>query len=212
MRRLIIATGLLFTATVASAQTSSGPIVSGTVGAVAIDSTTDFAFSVAAGYRFNRAFGLGIELTSVPDMSSEYRYPFRVLPISPINYRAPDGEVTTFTTNVRLEIPTTSARIIPFVVAGGGFAEVKQGYDLYILAATATFEITSTPVGATIPTIYPPYPYVQSSMNLALTFGGGVGLLAGEHFSIDVDLRYLRLSGQQDRNVGRFGLGASYRF
>jgi opacity protein-like surface antigen len=47
---------------------------------------------------------------------------------------------------------------------------------------------------------------------MALTLGGGVSLLAGEHLSIDVDLRYLRILDTRNRNIGRFGAGASYRF
>ena len=43
-----------------------------------------------------------------------------------------------FTTNVRLEVPTTSKRIIPFVTAGGGVAAVTQSYSvIYALAADA---------------------------------------------------------------------------
>jgi hypothetical protein len=34
------------------------------------------------------------------------------------------SSATVFTTNVRLEVPTTSKRIIPFVTAGGGVAAV----------------------------------------------------------------------------------------
>jgi hypothetical protein len=37
-------------------------------------------------------------------------------------------------------------------------------------------------------------------------------MLVAAHVSIDVDLRYLRLIANRDLNVGRFGVGLSYRF
>ena len=60
--------------------------------------------------------------------------------------------------------------------------------------------------------IIPPQPVERSSTDLALTLGGGVSVLVVDHVSVDVDLRYLRLIGPRDLNVGRFGIGASYRF
>ena len=63
--------------------------------------------------------------------------------------------------------------------------------------------------------IFPPpscCTYLVSTTGLALTLGGGVSVLAGEHLSIDVDLRYLRIVDIPEFNVGRFGAGASYLF
>jgi opacity protein-like surface antigen len=193
------------------AQPAQGPIVSGIVGAMAVDSRTDFSFSIAAGYRFNRAFGMGIELTSAPasDSNSDGRF-FPALGPS-IDFRKPEGQATVFTSNVRLEVPTTSPRVVPYAMAGGGIANVKESVDAIIAFQVA--ELTAPEMPA--PTIYPPpywYAYLYSSTSLALTFGGGVSILAGEHLSIDIDLRYLRLLRDTDRNVGRFGAGASYRF
>jgi hypothetical protein len=37
-------------------------------------------------------------------------------------------------------------------------------------------------------------------------------MLLAAHASVDVDLRYLRLIANRDLNVGRFGIGFSYRF
>ena len=54
---------------------------------------------------------------------------------------------TVFTTNVRLEVPTTSRKIIPFVTAGGGVAAVTESYSvIYALAADAA-ERLGSPVG-----------------------------------------------------------------
>jgi opacity protein-like surface antigen len=195
----------------AYAQPAQGAIVSGAVGAMAIDSTTSFSFSVAAGYRFNRAFGLGVEITSAPSLDSDFSNSNPVPLIGvPRDVRNPDGEVTAFTANVRLEVPTTSPRVVPYAIAGGGVANIKESFEVIILGIPT---ITNRDLMSTA--IYPPpywEPYRASSTNLALAFGGGVSVLAGDHLSLDVDLRYLRLVGDTDRNVGRFGAGASYRF
>ena len=201
--------GGVLVATDARAQPATGAIAGGTVGVAAIDSSTDLSVSGSAGYRFNRVFGLGIELTSVPTLSGDSNV---YLP-----YRAEDnggagGRVTIFTTNVRLEIPTTTPRVVPYAVVGGGVANVKERVDVVIGVGILVPATQPAP----IPLMYPPPDFRQtflfSTTNLALTVGGGVSFLAGGHVSVDVDLRYLRLMGEADRNVGRFGGGVSYRF
>ena len=52
----------------------------------------------------------------------------------------------------------------------------------------------------------------QSSTDLALTIGGGVRVVVAERLSLDIDGRYLRLVESRDVDVGRFGVGFSYRF
>ena len=128
-----------------------------------------------------------------------------------------NGSITAFTTNVRLEIPTTPARIVPFVVMGGGVANVKETADI-IIAGGPVIDVSllgglPLDLGSLI---YPPpdirAPYTISTTELALTVGGGVSILAIHGMSIDVDLRYLHLMGTEDRSIGRFGAGVSYRF
>jgi opacity protein-like surface antigen len=192
------------------AQPALGPIVSGAVSGIAIDENAGLAFSGAAGYRFNRAFGMGVEILSMPSLEIGRPGPLSGNGIR-IDYADPSTRLTVFTANVRLEVPTTSQRVLPYVVAGGGIASVQERVDVIIAIETPFLTIPEI----RYPTIYPPptwSPYVFSSTELALTFGGGVSLPAGGHFSVDVDLRYLRLVADRDRNVGRFGLGASYRF
>jgi hypothetical protein len=52
----------------------------------------------------------------------------------------------------------------------------------------------------------------SSSIGLALTLGGGVSIKAASHLWIDADLRLIRVLGDNDQNIGRFGAGARYRF
>jgi opacity protein-like surface antigen len=210
--RSIAALLMLFSlcASTGAAQSTSGAIVGGTVGVAVVDSNTDLSVTASAGYRFNRAFGLGVELTAVPSLPRNLPdyYPFARIDNA-------SGSITTFTTNVRLEIPTTPARIIPFVVMGGGVANVKERADVIIAYPPIDVSILGFPREVTS-LIYPPpdirSPYTISTTELALTVGGGVSILAVHGMSIDVDLRYLHLMGTEDRSVGRFGAGVSYRF
>jgi opacity protein-like surface antigen len=52
----------------------------------------------------------------------------------------------------------------------------------------------------------------QSSTNLTLTLGGGVDVSVASHVSVGGDVRYYRLLGDEDSNVGRFGAVIRYRF
>ncbi len=191
------------------AQSSAGAIVGGTVGAAVVDSNTDISITAAAGYRFNRAFGLGVELTLMPSLPGSLPgyYPF-------VRIDNADGSITAFTTNVRLEIPTTPTRIVPYVVIGGGVASVKQSADV-VIAGIPPLDVRILP-SELVSLIYPPpdirAPFTVTTTNLALTVGGGVSILATHGMSIDVDLRYLSLMGDEDQNIGRFGAGLSYRF
>jgi opacity protein-like surface antigen len=131
-----------------------------------VDSNSDVSMTASAGYRFNRTFGLGVELTLIPSLPHNLPsyYPF-------VRIDNPGGSITVFTTNVRLEIPTTPAPI-PDIRA----------------------------------------PFTVSRTDLALTVGGGVSIVAIGNMTIDVDLRYLHLLGDEDQSIGRFGAGVSYRF
>jgi opacity protein-like surface antigen len=161
---------------------SQGVVASGVVSAASIGSSTEMAAAAAIGFHVNRLASIGLELTSVPAMGV-------------------DGRAAIFTTNVRVDIPAISARFVPYVIAGGGVAHVRE------TVATAA----SDPVPG-LPVVIPPRSVTESSTALALTSGGGVGMLVGAHVSIDVDLRYMRLIAARDRNVARFGAGLSYRF
>ena len=205
-RRLAFLIAALTFAPSVHAQPQQGAIVSGVVGAAAVQSNTDVVISVAAGYRFNRVFGLGLELTSVPSLSIDPIF----LRFGSSAFDDLSGSMTVFTTNVRLEVPTTSPRVVPYAVAGGGVANVTEGFGPVIAYdVLLRTSLQSTPAPIIVPQ---PTPYLFSTTNLALTAGGGVSILVGGHLSADVDVRYLRLMGDEDRNIGRFCGGVSYRF
>jgi opacity protein-like surface antigen len=189
---------------------AQGALVHGAVSAAISDGETSPAYSGGATWRFNRAFGLGVELSHLPSLTSNF----------PRIYccgRGDDSDTsaTVFTTNVRLEVPTTSGRIVPFVVAGGGVAGVTQSYSvLYAqLANTLGLGALGGLMPNTIPTILPgPTDVEYTNTNMALTLGGGASFLVTGHFAIDADLRVLHIMGNDSRNIGRFGAGVSYRF
>jgi hypothetical protein len=47
-------------------------------------------------------------------------------------------------------------------------------------------------------------PVRSSSIDLALTLGGGLDVRVASQLSIEADLRLFRLMGETDRNMGRF--------
>lgn len=206
MRRIVLLCALaaLLGGGFATTARAQGAVVSGSVSAATSEGETGASFAGAVTYRFNRVIGLGVELAHV-----------RSLAASPFIYCCGgenEGRATVFTTNVRLEIPTVSARIIPFVVAGGGVAGVTRSFDVWYAALVdrlATQQLP--PLGLTV--LPGPQSIESTTTSMALTLGGGASLLVTDHLSVDADLRVLHLiETDRGRNVGRFGAGVSYRF
>jgi hypothetical protein len=51
-----------------------------------------------------------------------------------------------------------------------------------------------------------------SAVEMALTIGGGLSVRVARDLAVEADLRAFRLLGEDDRSVGRFGVGMRYRF
>lgn len=186
---------------------AQGALVHGTVAAAVSDGKTSSAYGGGIGWRFNGVLGMGIELSHYRALTSSFAH---------IYCCTDAGEATsatTFTTNVRIEVPTTTRRIIPFVVAGGGIAAVRESYDVYYAQLATALNPDLVRLGLTTYPILPgPSTVTTTSTNLALTLGGGASLLVNRHLSVDADLRALHIMSDDGRTVGRFGVGVSYRF
>jgi len=205
----------------AHAQAMSGASVSGSVSAVNVESHTSVAYTAAFEYRFSPVVGFEVEATFVPP----FNLPFPgggiaepVLPLLPtIRLENEGGRAVIWSNNVRLTIPTTTPRLEPFFVAGGGVASLKHTADYRLsfpaigildlpgLAGLAGLLASNNPSSLT-------YPVTSSSANLALTIGGGASFKTTSHLWIDADLRLIRVLGVEDHNIGRFGAGVRYRF
>jgi opacity protein-like surface antigen len=207
--------GLLATAIMvmpSSAAAGQGTTIDGVVAATAIESRTEMAIAGGIGYRVNRFLGFGVEVTSVPVLRPDAATLRSATIIDSLGsaavlntvagptISASDGRATVFTTNVRIELPPIATRVIPYALGGGGIANIKDN-----------FTVTLGPVPG-IPVVIQPQAVTQSSTDLALTAGGGASILLTGHMSVDIDVRYLRLISSRDLNVGRFGIGVSYRF
>ena len=218
---------LLLLSSAASAQDDRGVSAGGSVSATNFESTTSWSFAGSFEYRFNRVAGLEIEATVVPSLKSESP-DVRILAASSsssfiaaqlslgpavtfptslfVNQR---GRAIFFTNNVRVHVPTTVSRIDPYVVAGGGVANVTHTVDYNPI-------IFNVPTRGSIvsPAIFPPItqPLTTSTTSLALTLGGGVGIRVTGGLWVEGDLRMFRVMGSDDENAGRFGIGARYRF
>jgi len=209
---LLVVLALLF-AIPAPSHAQAGAIVNGAVGVVAADGATDLAVSGGIGYRFNRALAFGIEFTHVPRLDPRGGSAFSQLRVCcGIGDFDFDGHATAFTTNVRVEVPTTVRRVIPFVVGGGGVASVTEKLPIYYVVPFAS-ELAALGFAIPTPNILPgPQNFSTTTLAMALTLGGGASFLVGNHLAVDADLRVLKLIANDGRTLGRFQVGASYRF
>lgn len=198
MRRLsFTAMGVIAGWLAAAPAHAQGALVQGTVAAAVSGDDTSAAFGGAVGYRFNRVLGLGVDISHVTGVEPRFAH------INLPRGNDADGSATVFTTNVRVEIPTVSQRIIPYVVGGGGVASVTQSYGV-VYEYLVNLGLSIVP-GA-------PTTIDFTSVNMALTLGGGASFLISDRVSVDADLRILSFFGDAERNIGRFGGGVSYRF
>lgn len=200
----------------ARAQTDHGALVSGLVSASVTENDTAPTVSGFVGYRFNRALGLGVELSSMwVEPFNESSLSGGELTTNPVllrpNLSNVDGRITLFTTNVRLEIPTVFARVIPYATGGGGMANYDRSFDVLYPPLPAIIDpLTGRPI--TVATPQGMQRINESQLYMALTLGGGVSLLWTRHMTVDVDARCVALLGSNGGTIGRFGGGVSYRF
>ena len=215
----------------AQAQDGRAAEVSASVSAMSVDSRTEASFSGAFAYRFSRVVGLEIEATVVPRLRSPYPGDDYasilaspgVSAVFPLIYPGPrfenaGGRMVILSNNVRLVVPTTSARLEPYFVAGGGIASVRHTADFVFptyqpgVLSSITALLGAAAVPASLLSSAFSYPITTSSVDMALTIGGGLSMRVAQQMTIDADLRMFRLLGQKDRSVGRFGVGVRYRF
>ncbi len=213
---------ILCTSGAARAQ-EQGASVGGNVSVLNMDSNNSASYAGAFDYRFSRVVGLEIEITYAPSLKSQFpdRSAQALTANLPANIGAligtiiptpilttavfsnAKGRAVVFSNNVRVAIPTTATRLEPFFVAGGGIADVRHSAD---------FRYTLPPILGIPGLGQNTVPVTSSSLGLALTLGGGLGIKATSHLWIDADLRLIRILGDDDQNVGRFGAGVRYRF
>jgi opacity protein-like surface antigen len=202
-----VAISLCWFPTPALSQSAAGPVVVGSVAGAYTNGGTKPLVAAAVGYRFNRLFEMGVELT---------RADLRFGPATQISTSAsPFGSSTTiltygdpkldalfFMTNVRVNVPTPIHRVLLYGIAGGGAVTSTRRF---------TLTLTNSVVGR--PTAIETEPRIaESSTTVALALGGGVSLRGTTHVSIEVDARTLYERGPFGGSIARFGLGASYRF
>jgi opacity protein-like surface antigen len=219
----------------ASAADDRTASVGGLVSALNIRSDTALSFTGSFEFQFNHVVGLELEATMAPKLKSRFPNGPVILGgststavlqggfVSSLIYPAPTysnfgGRVVIFSNNVRIAIPTTVRRLEPFFVAGGGLASVRRNADLVYTPIV----LTPSRIGVIPPTPSGGRPITQrvtsSALDLALTLGGGLSIRTASQLRVDVDLRLIRLLGSpsqfgdEDQNVGRFGVGARYRF
>lgn len=103
-----------------------------------------------------------------------------------------NGETMIGTLGLRYELPVQTARFRPYVAGGLGINNSEQRFDLERLVSSDDLDDTISHTG------------------YAFSAGAGASIRIAGPLWGDVDARYFRLS--RDRNVMRFGGGASVRF
>ena len=222
-RRLLIrasATALFLIAAAprASAQADSGGLATAAISALQGGEGTSAAIAAGIGYRVNRTLSIGVELTVIPDFApGAPELPLSIA--STLVYPAPiyrvessDGRATIFTGNLRLTVPTRSARISPYLVGGAGVGNVRDDVSYSVDYGPIFPADFPVPLPRTV--IYPVIreSIQRSTTDVAITMGGGISVAMGNQWSIDGDARYVAIVGDRDLQMGRFGAGLSYRF
>jgi opacity protein-like surface antigen len=224
-RSVALAVCLLLPAS-AQAADDRGATVGVMVSASNMESRTDVAMSGTFGFRLNRVANLELEVTFVPKLTSDFPNDRVVIQSAtftsitspsiaiypPPVFSNPGGRLVILSNNVRVDLPTTTDRVTPYFVAGGGVASLRRTAD-YTYRILGFDPLTGPTPGLIVP---PPRAITQvvtsSSTNLALTLGGGVSVEIARHVAVQADLRVIRLFGDTDRNIGRFGVGIRYGF
>jgi len=217
MKTFVLAACLTLAAAPAPAQDGRGVFAAGSVSAVNMESNTDVAYAGSFGFRFSRVASLVVETTAVPHLHSGFPINTPILlsgtPVSGVLiYPGPQlgnesGRIVLLTNAVRIDIPTTSARVTPFFSAGGGGAHIRRTTDL-VYPVPLPLQPGNPPGQVRQITQH----FTASQTELALTLGGGAGIRLTSSLWLDVDLRLYRLLGDEDQNLGRFGVGARYGF
>jgi opacity protein-like surface antigen len=206
----------------AAAQDRGSAFVGGSVSAANMESRTEIAYTGSFGYRFSRVVSFVIEATGVPSVESPFPTNLPVIlagasttaSTSVAIFPGPTfsnlgGRIVMLTNTARIDIPTTSTRVTPFFSAGGGVANVRRTAD-FSYQLLAPLPVPGTP---TLPIVRPFIQHLTaSSTDMALTLGGGAGVRVAKALWLDVDLRLFRLLGDDDQNLGRFGVGVRYAF
>jgi opacity protein-like surface antigen len=157
--------------------------------------------------------------SSSPDIP-EFPTPLSALGVNGVVFPGPaitvgsdGGHATMFTTHLRLTIPTQSRRISPYVIAGAGVGSVTDTLRYTIVYAPVILTGLSGQ-SVTLPAF--PSPQIESiartTTDFAVASGGGVSFLTNDHWSFDVDARYIGILGERDVRLGRYGGGVTYRF
>src|SRR5260221_9434833 len=139
---------LLSNLAAAAAADDRGVAAGGSISAANMDGRTSMAAAGSFEYRLNRVAGLEIEATFVPRLkgnlpnatiqaleASTVVVPNTIAPTiyPPPTFANQQGRAAMFTNNVRLHIPSTSDRVDPYFVAGGGVANIRQSADFVYL-------------------------------------------------------------------------------
>jgi hypothetical protein len=223
MSPLRVMIGVVLTLLVAEwapAQTTSGGFASATVSAAVIEDGTSASIAAGVGYRLNAVVMIGMELTFIPSVTPElsnFPRPLGGFAFDGISFPVPDitfapdrGHATIFTTNLRLTIPTRMRHLSPYLVGGAGVGTVTENILYIVYPPSLPPTLFGGP--AVVTALAVARPIARTTTDFAATLGGGISVLIGDHWSVDVDARYIGFFGDRETHIGRYGAGPTYRF
>jgi hypothetical protein len=205
---------LILSMAAAGAAQDRSAFVAGSLSAANMESTTDLAVAGTFGYRFNHVVSLAIETTVMPDVRSAFPTDRGNTSANGSAMTNAGGHAVLFTNAARIDIPTTSARVTPFFTAGGGVANVRRTADFTYQTVTQAPDVFNRDgvVRGSVQSRTVTEGVTASSTGLALVLGGGTDIHLARSLALEVDLRLFRLFGNDEQNLGRFGLGVRYAF
>lgn len=219
--RLLIAVTMVFLLVLVAGDAfaqpppDTGARFSGFIGGSFGDGDTTVAIGAAVGFRVTRYVGWELEWAYIPSLDlvdtddprilATGQTTFTVAPGLIIPFIFPpfrvSGRAITFLSNFVAEFPTAVHWLRPYLLAGGGLANVSQQVDF-----------GGRPIPLGLEAFFPLF--VESSRtDLALTTGGGVDFQIWRGLAIGGDLRYLHIFGEGEGfDMTRVGTRVSYRF
>jgi opacity protein-like surface antigen len=200
LRLVLVLAVLLGAAVPASAQEDQGARISGSFAGVLGEGDTNMGFGGAVGYRFSPHVGIDFEVVGLPDFS--------------INDFERGGRGVAFLTQFVSEFPSPARWLTPYVLGGGGVANVTRQLNIPLIARADGRLLF--PRDRRFP-VEPYYPIGgrtgAAETNLALTVGGGVDFNILGKLAIGPNISYMKLFGSfEDLDLTRIGVRAAYRF
>ena len=188
----------------APANAQEGARISGFYSGAIGEGETNVGAGGSVGYRFTPRFGFDFEALALPDFETDGR--------------DGGGRGVAFLSNFVTEFPSPAAWLTPYVLGGGGVANIRFG-------STYEFEdrdgrpvaVSSRGRRGFPPIVANDLRLIRvnggrSETSLALSIGGGVDFSIWRGLAVGPNITFMKFFGSRDTDLTHIGARASYRF